>query len=298
VESGKSRTEAYICFAIPLSAKPFSHDFTPMYHYHFTELPSTNDKAAELARTHPAGEYLAVTADAQTSGRGRNGKIWHGAARENLYCSIAVRHDLAVGARYQSAGGAERRSPLAAYQAIGALSALEAIRSFLPPVRRGEALLKYPNDAYMETYRGNGGAARRKVCGVLVEHEFIGSRCAGSVIGIGVNVRQREFPRELENKASSLLLHGIDASVAECREALLAECERLLRLLGRGETEEIFRRWWKELRLENAPLRIGESEEEWRAEGLDGNGLLLTVNSRGERHSVHNGESVRRLDWE
>ena len=257
-----------------------------MYCYHFTELPSSNDKARELARNHPAGEFLAVTAEVQTSGRGRNGKIWLGAAQENVYCSIAVRHD--VGSRYESDGEA-RYSRLAAYQALGSLAALEAIRSFLPPARRGEALLKYPNDVYMQS----GGAARRKVCGVLVEYEFIGSRCVGSVIGIGVNVRQREFPRELEGKASSLLAQGIDASVAECREALLAECERCLR----QSAEEIFQRWWEELHLQTARLRVGASEEEWRAEGLDRNGSLLVVNSRGERRSVQNGESVTRLDW-
>lgn len=262
----------------------------PLQRYHFPELPSTNDKAKELSRQYALNEFLAVTTDMQTSGRGRNGKVWLGQANENVYCSLAVRHGT-----ISAKNTAGITSHLAAYQALGSLAALQAIRSFLPPMMRHTALLKYPNDVYML----NADRERKKVCGVLVEHEFVGAQCVGSIIGIGINVRQTKFPDDLAVKASSLLAYGIDVDVEEATAALLRESEKYLEMYAQTSIQGIFTEWWRELALEGVTVAISGAYGSWTALRLQEDGSLL-VRSTGsdEQRVVMNGDSLLRLDWQ
>lgn len=252
----------------------------PLQRYHFPELPSTNDKAKELSTHYAVNEFLVVTADVQTSGRGRNGKTWLGEYGDNVYCSFATRH---------SGMSEKSTAELAAYQVRGALSVIGAVRSFMPPMLRGNVLLKYPNDVLMLDVT----TERKKISGVLVEHEFIGSRCVGTVIGIGINVRQQVFPPDLASKASSLLLCGVNTTVEEIVNALMEEWKQVLEI----PLSEIFDRWWEELNLKGASVAISGSSEEWTALRLNADGTLLVENQNGEKRAVTNGDSLRRLDW-
>ena len=67
--------------------------------------------------------------------------------------------------------------------------------------------LKWPNDVL---------AGGRKLAGILCERHG-----DNAIAGIGVNVRQREFPSEIANRATSLALLGSEARVAEVRDAVL-----------------------------------------------------------------------------
>lgn len=267
----------------------------PFQRYHFSELPSTNDKAKELSRRYAVNEFLAVTTDLQTSGRGRNGKVWLGRANENVYCSLAVRHGAMSGL---AKNGDSPMTNLAAYQALGSLAALQAIRSFLPPMQRHTAQLKYPNDVYLLT----AAHESKKVCGVLVEHEFVGAECIGSIIGIGINVRQTDFPAELAVKASSLLACGIDVEVEDVMAALLRESEKyceLYALSGRKDrAQEAFSEWWRELALEGVRVAVSGTEGVWIALRLQEDGSLLVRRTESdETRVVMNGDSLVRLDW-
>ncbi|MCS6809364.1 MAG: biotin--[acetyl-CoA-carboxylase] ligase [Bacteroidota bacterium] len=252
----------------------------PLRRYHFSEVSSTNDVAQELIARCAENEYIAVTADSQTAGRGRNGRIWHSEPCQNLYCSFAIRYAKSV---------KKNTAELAAYQARGALAALYAIRSFLPPFLHDHLLLKYPNDVLMVDVMHT----RKKVCGVLVEHEFLGVRCLSTVIGIGINVRQTLFPPELCTTATSLLLCGLDVTVEDVVQELLRVWEEIAGM----PIETIWRLWWQELHLEGVSIALYNSSEEWFAQELNSDGMLVLKNVRGERRVLMHGESLRRIDW-
>lgn len=61
------------------------------------------------------------------------------------------------------------------------------------------AFLKPPNDIYVN---------RKKVAGVLLEAGFRADRLDWAVIGIGINVNalEADFPPQLQNKCTSLLI--------------------------------------------------------------------------------------------
>ncbi len=152
--------------------------------FHFPRITSTNDYAKTLLAEH---DCVAITADGQTAGRGRHNRVWTGGQYANVYCSFGVRHRTAP-----------TLDTLFALQGLGCLSTLYALRQVAP---EHPFFLKYPNDVYTSI-----GTMKKKIGGILIENEFIGATCTMSIIGIGVNVLQRDFPEELQSKATSLTL--------------------------------------------------------------------------------------------
>ena len=78
--------------------------FASTVHY-YAVAGSTNDIAADLARTG-AADGTVVVADAQTAGRGRNGRSWFSPPGAGLYVSIILRPTAAGSGRdWRSAVG-------------------------------------------------------------------------------------------------------------------------------------------------------------------------------------------------
>jgi BirA family biotin operon repressor/biotin-[acetyl-CoA-carboxylase] ligase len=142
---------------------------SPRVHHRVTD--STNERAKELAATGAPHGTL-VTADEQTAGRGRQGRVWTAAPRSAVLMSVVLRE-------------LDERLPLTA--AVAVADALPA-----------EAAIKWPNDVWI------GG---RKVAGILVEGR---PQEGWAVLGVGLNVGTERFPAELAETATSLRLAGIE----------------------------------------------------------------------------------------
>jgi BirA family biotin operon repressor/biotin-[acetyl-CoA-carboxylase] ligase len=289
-----------------------------MKRLHLETVTSTNDVAKHLLHqasgSMAAERVFAVTADVQTGGRGRNGKSWSGLAGENVYCSIALRH----------AGRTPSIQELVVLQAIGCLAAqavckelnrytedgrnvsgasalnissdIDISPDISPDILLGSTgdaqrvhfRLKYPNDVYAVQQD-----VARKLCGTLVEHEFAGAHCVASVIGIGLNVRQRVFPAEIARKATSLLALGIDIHTEEVTQTMLRYAELFLK----QRTEAVFAAWREELALEGASVQLAGETGWWRAMRLLDDGRLLLVHpTNGEERVISDGDSII-VDW-
>jgi BirA family biotin operon repressor/biotin-[acetyl-CoA-carboxylase] ligase len=111
------------------------------------------------------------------------------------------------------------------------------------------------------------------VCGILVE----GRPAAGwAVVGVGLNVRTREFPPELAEIATSLAAAaGDEPSVEEAVAALLAALDRWLA----APAGEVLAAWRERDAL--AGSRIGWGEGEGVAAGIDDAGSLLVDTDSG-----------------
>ncbi|MEO7190622.1 MAG: biotin--[acetyl-CoA-carboxylase] ligase [Vicinamibacterales bacterium] len=143
------------------------------------EVESTNDLALMLAAAGDS-EGTAVIADVQRAGRGRRGRAWHSPAGAGLYLSIVVEPP-------QRAGSL----PLVTL-AAGVAVAVAIRQATALPVE-----LKWPNDVVI-------GRPWRKLGGVLSEAASTGSSVLAIVIGIGLNLQQAQYPRELAGRATSL----------------------------------------------------------------------------------------------
>ena len=164
---------------------------TPWRITHVEETESTN----LLARSGRPGDVF--TADYQTAGRGRLDHRWLGARGQNLMMSAVI-----------DVSGLEAEHAATLPLAVG-LAVVEALRGMVPSLK-----LKWPNDVL---------ADGRKLVGILCERHG-----DNAIVGIGVNVRQREFPGEIAGCAMSLALLGSDTSVAEVRDAVLDALSQVL----------------------------------------------------------------------
>jgi len=137
--------------------------------------------------------HLAVE---QTAGRGRLGRAWVSTAGEGLYLSVVLLP-------------AEPLGPAALTMAAG-LAVLDLVRE----LGARSAGLKWPNDIVV---------GEAKLAGILVETRGLDERKPHYVVGIGLNVLQREFPAELlaERPVTSLLLQGCHVTLEETEESLI-----------------------------------------------------------------------------
>ena len=135
----------------------------------FDELPSTNTYALEWAAKSRPPEGSVVIAANQTEGRGQLGRSWVSEPGANLLQSIIL---------YPGFLPAKRHFLLT--QAT-ALAVSDLLIDYLGPAR---VRLKWPNDGYIDD---------RKVAGVLIQTVLTGAQLQTAVVGIGLNVLQRQF---------------------------------------------------------------------------------------------------------
>ncbi|HLT38244.1 MAG TPA: biotin--[acetyl-CoA-carboxylase] ligase, partial [Enhygromyxa sp.] len=180
-------------------------------HEHHASLSSTNDRAlAWLAEGAPDGAL--VTADHQSAGRGRLGRVWSSPVGRDLYASLILRPGVSprgFGALALAVGVGLREGLLAAF------GGAEAWRERGWP----ELALKWPNDLLL------GG---RKLAGILCESRWRGHEVE-VVIGFGVNVHREldEFEPSLRASATSLALQLPERrGRAAILAAVLAQLER------------------------------------------------------------------------
>ncbi len=143
------------------------------------KVDSTNDECKRQAEKGCQSGLLVVS-DCQTGGKGRLGRDWYSKPAEGLYMSILLKPNI---------------SPLEAPQLtlLAGMSVAKAIKK----ITGLNAGIKWPNDVVV-----NG----KKICGILTEMSAEIERIRYVVTGIGVNINNEVFGKELKEKATSVFL--------------------------------------------------------------------------------------------
>ena len=139
---------------------------------HFETIDSTNTYLKE--NYEKLDNFTFVSTDFQSAGRGRNNRNWKSEKGENLLFSLLIK-DKALIDKFSSL------SVISAFSIIKALN-LEYLS------------IKWPNDIY---YKDS------KLCGILLE-AVTRNEIECLIIGIGLNVNQREFVGEYKRTPTSL----------------------------------------------------------------------------------------------
>jgi len=140
--------------------------------FYYKTLSSTNEKCKNLISK--GYRSAVVVADQQKKGRGRFGRKWN-SEFGGLYATLLLKEEDFSRIKYLTL--------------IVAVSVVKAIQE----ISKLKAKVKWPNDVLIEN---------KKICGILTETVFGKENYA--LIGIGVNVNQNFFPKNLINKATSL----------------------------------------------------------------------------------------------
>ncbi len=149
---------------------------------HFDEIESTNSYLKKLVREKNFEEGTIVTADFQTGGRGQMGNSWFSSKNANLLFSLVI---------YPTKVKANEQFIISR---IVSLAIKKMLEQFTDNIR-----IKWPNDIYWND---------KKIAGILIENDLLGDSIANSVIGIGLNINEKEFPTELPNPVSLFQITG------------------------------------------------------------------------------------------
>lgn len=181
---------------------------------------STNDFLRELHAATPSTGPVLVTADVQTHGKGQRGATWQSEPGKNVIMSLLVQNAVA------------NVRKLFDLNRVVSLSVLHVLRRLDIP----ELSVKWPNDIM---------SGRFKIGGILIENTVRNSGSIVSIIGLGLNVNQLDFPRMAQ--ASSLKLQtGREFDTASIIAQMAAEMlDRLpvadSQTLHRDYTARLFR---------------------------------------------------------
>lgn len=228
------------------------------------ETDSTNNA---LKRELDAPDGTALLARRQTGGRGRLGRSFS-SEEGGVYLSILLRPNVPP----------EKLLHLTPMTAV-------AIRRAILDVTGVSAQIKWPNDLLCD---------EKKLCGILTE--LLGDAV---IIGVGVNANIADFPDELGNIATSLLL--LTGKSVDLNALAAAMIRRLYELRGAILTKK--QAWLDEfaahcVTLNKSVLLLrGEERRGAFAEGIDKNGALLVRFPNGETAAIAAGEvSVRGIN--
>jgi BirA family transcriptional regulator, biotin operon repressor / biotin---[acetyl-CoA-carboxylase] ligase len=169
----------------------------PFKRIHLPQTHSTNKLAAEM---HAQGEAIVQTilsTDFQTEGKGQESNAWHSEAGKNLLFSMVIHPEKLHPAR---------QFMLTKAVSLGICDALAGVLPY------ENIRVKWPNDIYADD---------KKMGGILISNTISGQDITISIIGIGLNVNQTNFPEWIPNPVSVKQLLGMQAD----RESLLAKLE-------------------------------------------------------------------------
>lgn len=157
----------------------------------------------------------------QNQGKGQRGNSWLSEAGKNLTCSI-IFFPLSLDAVDNF------------YLSMTVcLAAKNFLQSYCQAVQ-----IKWPNDLYL---------AGKKTGGILIENTLERKIIKSSIIGIGINLNQNEFPSDIPNATSVLLSSGTELDIEKSVLALYSSMVKGLKKLDGKLYAEIKRDYMNSL---------------------------------------------------
>lgn len=188
---------------------------------HIDETDSTNRWLRDYALSQPEGDYVVVS-EYQTAGRGCGTNSWESERGKNLTFSLLI-HPTEITADCQ----------FRISEAVS-LALCETLDGY---VTDRQVSVKWPNDIYVDDC---------KICGMLIENRLRGRLMTDSIIGIGLNVNQREFLSDAPNPVSLVQLLGREVALEPLLQAFLQKLEPMLQMdpetLGKAYRNRLYRR--------------------------------------------------------
>jgi BirA family biotin operon repressor/biotin-[acetyl-CoA-carboxylase] ligase len=228
-----------------------------------TETDSTNEEAKRHCDL-PDGTLF--VAESQSSGRGRRGRSWESFPGSGICMSLLLKPDISP----QEVSRITLIAGIAVCRAIG-----------------NGALIKWPNDIVIGS---------RKVCGILTEMSAEIEKVHYVVCGMGINVNTPSFPKELEDKATSLFIEtGKSFQRPELTAAIANEFEPLYEQFLKSGFAPLLDEYKRSCLTLGMEVRVIYKNEELSGKAVDisEDGSLI-VDTGSEKITVSSGEvSVR-----
>jgi BirA family biotin operon repressor/biotin-[acetyl-CoA-carboxylase] ligase len=196
---------------------------------------STNNYLKKLSKDDETVNWTIVTAEHQTLGRGQMNTKWESERGKNLACSILVRFDTL------------KSQDQFYLNCAVSLSVFNALKKFAIP----DLTIKWPNDIM---------SGSKKVCGILIENSLISDRISNTIIGIGLNVNQESFSKELPKAISMKQILGITFDRDEILDSIFLSLQEQMELLHQKNFDLLHENYEKYL-FQKGEVRVYENTQ-------------------------------------
>ncbi len=245
-----------------LKAKTFGRSF-----YSFSEVASTNDIASQLIEKG-APEGTLVTAEAQTRGRGRQGRVWTTSQGKALAFSLVLKP----------------RFPAREIPGITLVAAVAVVQTLEAYGLKPE--IKWPNDLLL---RG------KKVCGILTEMGPKHDNKPSVILGIGINLNQsaKDFPLDIRLLATSVYrISGRKIDRVEFLQKLMVKLETVYGWMNQKQFSRVLGEWRKRSVTlgQWVKVTLGHKYFEGQVVDIDSRGFLLVRRETGQTETVLSGD--------
>ncbi len=146
--------------------------------FHKESLHSTNDYLKEIVSKNNVKEGFSITSDFQTNGRGQLNNVWHSSPHQNILFSFVV---------------FPKKIPLSEIFILNqwiSISIITCLEELLKSENiSGNLQIKWPNDIFLNN---------KKIGGILIENSISSNGIEQSIIGIGLNINELDFPANLK----------------------------------------------------------------------------------------------------
>jgi len=242
-------------------------DKIPIIHMNIIKLDainSTNDYLKRLLQQQFVENFTVVSAENQTNGRGQMGSEWKIESGKNLTFSVLVK-DLLL-----DINQIFHLNVAVAVSIIETLSFLE-IKNYA---------IKWPNDILAEG---------KKIGGVLIENSIKSDGEIVSIIGIGLNVNQKQF--ENLPKASSLsVLKNKDFEKEVIMISIVENLKRNISLIMNKNTAAIWEKYHLNLYKKGIPMPFENSD------GTKFMGIIRGIDKAGKLEIILENDAVKSFD--
>ena len=213
---------------------------------------STNNYAMAMVLKAEAVSSSGVFAREQTAGKGRRGKAWKSKSGENIILTVTEQMQwLPLQHQFQ----------LSVAVALGCFD-------FVSKYIKENIKIKWPNDIFIND---------RKAGGILIENAVKGNLWQWAIIGIGININQEDFDKEI-SAVSLKQITGANYDVIELGGELLETVIKRIDQLKSGEFKNLIHIYNENLFCRNkiAKLRKGNIVFETKIKKVNPFGELIT----------------------
>lgn len=229
---------------------------------HFPVIGSTNAYAIDLATKSNPSEGTIIIADYQSQGRGQLGSQWDSTASLNLTFSLILKP------RFLSVNDQFMLSKAIALGIVDGISGL----------LKNTICVKWPNDILVDG---------KKIAGVLIQNNINSRSIQSSTVGIGLNVNETKFSKNLQNATSLKILTGLSFDRSEILENICKGIESRYLQLKSGQVDLINELYLQHLYLfmEDAIYQNQQGDFfKGKIIGIDKTGKLIVDTHQGIQH--------------
>lgn len=162
------------------------------------ETASTNVFLQEILVNSTCFEGMVVLTKNQVQGKGQRGNTWESESGKNLTFSVLLKPKVLI----------EEQFVLSQVVSLG-------IYNFLAKMGFEQVAIKWPNDIYVDG---------KKIAGILIENTLSANKIGNCIVGIGLNVNQKQFSPSI-NATSLAILTDKEFNLEQLLNDLLKHIE-------------------------------------------------------------------------